>query len=154
MLPPKVLHYNKPKIRRPISPQKAEQKFLTAPWPLINSITLKFLVSGIHRGAKEPLTQITSMQKNYVRKTQQFLDWAEFEADPANFFRNLALTQKFHFFGDFHSRLHATSVSESSAERKIKHSKRLVSKYQHKTKHETLTLYMKASSRKNLYLND
>jgi hypothetical protein len=54
------------------------------------------------------------------------------------------------YFGNFHCRLQNTCVAQASAERKIKHAKRMIAKHRFQTKPETVVRYMLASSRKDV----
>ena len=71
--------------------------------------------------------------------------------NPIAFFKTLTGLKKFQYFGDFHCRLQHTGMSEASAERKIKHAKRMITKYRHSTSTDTVVEYMMASSRKDFY---
>ena len=90
------------------------------------------------------------MQKNYIKQTQVFPNAEDFSLDMTSFFLDLASRRGFHYFGDFHSCLHHTSLSEAPAERKIKRAKNMTDKHMGETKATTVVLFMKPSSRKNL----
>jgi hypothetical protein len=148
---PSALHYNnKAKNVMLITPQEAERRFLAVPWNVVNDTTMDYLVKNRYRKNTAAHKQITTMQKGYIKQTLVFPRAEEFREDTANFFLGLASRKDYHYFGDFHSCLHHTCLSEASAERKIKHSKKMITKHTGKTKAATVVLYMKAASRKDL----
>jgi hypothetical protein len=149
---PSQLHYNKDNDRKDLmSAQEAERRFLSSPWPLINKLTQTYLAKNIYDNDPEPVKYIPLLQANYINKTQKWYPGMEeqFDKNPAEFFRDLASSSNpaFHWFGDFHTRLQNTCVSETPAERKIKHAKRMITKHRYP---KTVVLYMHASSRKDV----
>ena len=141
-------------IKALITPQEAETRFLSRPWSLINDITMNYLAKRIYAESDLPAKHIASLQPVYLERKK---DWPyegfseKFHRNPSDFFVKLAESSNtaYHYFGDFHSRLHNTCVSETPAERKIKHAKRMMTKHRHSTKPATVVQYLKASGRKD-----
>jgi hypothetical protein len=149
---PGLLHYNNKNKTGLIQPRELERRFLQRPWPFINEITSNYLVKNIYPNNSPAREQITSIQPNYINYSQKFPTGFEelFKKNPIDFFLKLSSSSVFKYFGDFHSRLQHTCVSETPAERKIKHAKRMITKYRYTTHANTVVSYMKASSRKDM----
>jgi hypothetical protein len=148
---PGMLHYNnRAKSVLMITPAQAEDEFQTGPWDAVNNIALKYFVQGIYRGNVEIAAEVKSVQKNYINCKQDFYDADEFLEDTPNFFRNISQGKEFPFFGDFHCRLQNACVSEASAERAIKHGKRMITKNTRSAHPTTVVKYIMSSSRKDV----